>query len=130
MRSGQRIWNSNPNSSAAMDPKVIRLKVFRFNPGIDERPRFQEYEVVHESSMSVLSALQYIYERLDGTLSLNGYFCYRKLCGLCMLRINGKNRLSCRTLVEDNMTIEPPGGHPLIKDLVVDFSSKPGAHVN
>lgn len=107
-----------------MDRKTIRLKVFRFDPAKDKNPRFQEYEIEKEDKMSVLRAVQSIYENTDGTLSINGYYCYRKLCTLCMLRINGRNKLSCRTLVQDNMTIEPVRNYPLIKDLVVDFSSK------
>ena len=107
-----------------MNRERIRLNVFRFDPSTDKEPRFQEYEIEKESNISVLKALQHIYEHMDGTLSLNGYFCYSKMCTLCLLRINGKNRLSCRTLAEDNMTIEPIREYPLIKDLVVDFSFK------
>ena len=101
----------------------IKLKVYRFTPGRDARPEYQEYKVEKTEKMSVLSALQYIYENLDGSLSMSGYFCYRKLCGLCQVRINGKNRLSCRTGVKDGMIIEPAEGYPLIKDLAVDFSA-------
>ncbi|MBW1997453.1 MAG: hypothetical protein JRJ29_05730 [Deltaproteobacteria bacterium] len=107
-----------------MDTERIRIKVFRFDPEKDREPRFQEYEIVKDEKMSVLSAVQYIYENLDGSLSIQGYYCYRKLCALCMLRVNGKNRLACRTLVEEGMTIEPVRQYPLIKDLVVDFSSR------
>ena len=106
-----------------MEQSKIEIKVFRFDPTGDEKPRFQEYEIVKDEKMSVLSALQYIYRNLDASLSIQGYYCYRKLCTVCMLRINGKNKLGCRTLVEDNMTIEPVKQYPLIKDLVVDFSA-------
>jgi len=104
-------------------PETIRLKIFRFDPSRDKNSRFQEYEIEKDEKMSVLSALQYIYRNLDAGLSIQGYYCYRKLCTVCMLRINGKNKLGCRTLVEDNMTIEPVKQYPLIKDLVVDFSA-------
>jgi len=106
-----------------LEQSKIEIKVFRFDPTGDEKPRFQEYEIVKDEKMSVLSALQYIYRNLDASLSIQGYYCYRKLCTVCMLRINGKNKLGCRTLVEDNMTIEPVKQYPLIKDLVVDFSA-------
>ncbi len=106
------------------EQKRIKLKVFRFDPAADCRPTFQEYEVEKSEKMSVLSAVQQIYENLDGSLSFSGYFCYRKLCGLCQMKINGKNRLSCRTQVEDGMIIEPAPGYPLIKDLAVDFAGK------
>ena len=102
--------------------ETIRLKIFRFDPSIDKSSRFQEYEIEKDEKMSALSALQFIYRNLDAGLSIQGYYCYRKLCTVCMLRINGKNKLGCRTLVEDNMTIEPVKHYPLIKDLVVDFS--------
>ena len=106
-----------------MVPETVRLKIFRFDPSRDNEPRFKEYEIEKDEKMSVLSALQYIYRDLDASLSIHGYYCYRKLCTVCMLRINGKNKLGCRTLVEDNMTIEPVKQYPLIKDLVVDFSA-------
>jgi succinate dehydrogenase/fumarate reductase iron-sulfur protein len=106
--------------------KKIKVKVFRFDPAVDKQPSFQEYEVMKTEKMSVLSAVQYIYEKLDGSLSFSGYFCYRKLCGLCQMKINDKNRLSCRTPVEDGMVIEPTPGYPLIKDLAVDFSAENG----
>jgi succinate dehydrogenase/fumarate reductase-like Fe-S protein len=106
-----------------MSLQKIKLKVCRFDPSVDRGPAFQEYEVEKTEKMSVLSAVQYIYEKLDGSLSLSGYLCYRKVCGLCQLRINGRNRLSCRTRVEDGMVIEPASGYPLIKDLAVDFSA-------
>jgi len=107
-----------------MIKRTVKLKVFRFDPTKDNKPSFQEFEVEKTEKMSVLNALQYIYENLDGSLSMSGYFCYRKLCTLCMLRINGKNNLSCRTLVEEDMLIEPVREYPLIKDLAVDFSFK------
>jgi succinate dehydrogenase/fumarate reductase-like Fe-S protein len=109
-----------------MSEKKIKVKVFRFDPEVDKQPSFQEYEVLRTEKMSALSAVQYIYEKLDGTLSFSGYFCYRKLCGLCQMKINGRNRLSCRTRVEDGMIIEPAPGYPLIKDLAVDFSAEKG----
>lgn len=109
---------------AVMDNNSIRLKVFRFDPASDKKSYFQEYEIQYEEHMSVLAAIKYIYEKVDGTLSINGYLCYRKLCGLCMLKINGKNALSCRTLVKNDMMIEPAENHPVIKDLVVDFLSQ------
>ena len=106
-----------------MEPETLRLKIFRFDPSKDKKPRFQEYEIKKDEKMSVLSAVQYIYRNLDAGLSIQGYYCYRRLCTVCMLRINGKNKLGCRTLVEDNMTIEPVNQYPLIKDLAVDFSA-------
>jgi len=107
-----------------MGQETIKLKIFRFDPTVDSKPTFREYEVEKSEKMSVLSAVQYIYENLDGSLSFSAYFCYRKLCGLCQMKINGKNRLTCRTLVEDGMVIEPAPGYPLIKDLAVDFSAE------
>lgn len=104
-----------------MSQNLITLKVFRFDPEKDKEPWYQEYELEKDEKMSVLSALQHIYRNIDGTLAINGYYCYRKLCTVCMLKINGKNRLSCRTLVEDNMVLEPVNQYPHIKDLVVDF---------
>jgi len=100
--------------------KSVRVKVFRFNPKVDKEPRYQMYEVPKESYMSVIDVLDYIYENLDGSL---GYYscCRRGICGRCTVVINGQAKLSCLTMVEGDITIDPLPRREVIRDLVVDI---------
>ena len=52
-----------------MPEDKIKVKVFRFDPPADKEPRYQDFEVPFEKGMSAMSALDYIYQNLDGTLS-------------------------------------------------------------
>ncbi len=52
-----------------MAGKMIRVKVFRFDPAADKEPWYQTYQVPWEKGMSAMTALDYIYQNLDGTLA-------------------------------------------------------------
>ncbi len=74
--------------------------------------------------MSVLDAVTRIQNTLDETLAYR-YTCRAGLCGTCSMRVNGKNRWTCRTAVapflERGLTLEPLPHYPVIRDLVVDM---------
>lgn len=101
---------------------TVRLKVRREDPSSGNPPVFQEYSIEAYKGMTVLEALQRIYQGTDHTLAIHGYACYRLVCGLCLYRVNGKNVLACRTPVEDGMVIEPPAGRKVIRDLAADVT--------
>ena len=107
-----------------MDMKNFALKIFRFNPPSDSKPSYKEYEIRFGGSMSVLMALEYIYEHMDETLAFRRYCCGTSRCNSCLMRANGKKIRACSTLVEEGKTVvvEPIEGYRVIKDLVVDFS--------
>ena len=60
----------------------------------------------------------------DGSLSFRRS-CAHGVCGSDAMRINGRNLLACKVLVQDlgtpNITIEPLLGLKVIKDMVVDM---------
>jgi succinate dehydrogenase / fumarate reductase iron-sulfur subunit len=60
----------------------------------------------------------------DGTLTFRRS-CGHGICGSDAMRINGRNRLACKTLIKDlgtgEITVEAIKGLPLEKDLVVDM---------
>ncbi|MEY4322285.1 MAG: hypothetical protein RL410_66, partial [Actinomycetota bacterium] len=73
----------------------------------------------------ILDALHQIKGDHDGTLTFRRS-CGHGICGSDAMRINGKNRLACKTLVKDldissPVTVEAVKGLPLEKDLVVDM---------
>jgi succinate dehydrogenase/fumarate reductase-like Fe-S protein len=101
---------------------AITVQVFRYDPDHDAKPRYQEYPVPVEEETSVLVLLNRIQQEMDETLSFRSYCCGLQMCGSCVMKIDGKKRYACLTLVKpgQKVTLEPvtfPGGH--IKDLVV-----------
>jgi len=101
------------------------FKIQRFIPEKDKRPRYQEYQVELESTDRVLDGLNEIKWRQDGTLTYRRS-CAHGVCGSDAMRINGKNRLACKTLIKDvnpdkPITVEPIKGLPVEKDLIVDM---------
>jgi succinate dehydrogenase / fumarate reductase iron-sulfur subunit len=109
-----------------MSAKSLILKTFRFDPIQDSKPSYKQYEIPLHGSMSVLMALEYVYEHLDGTLAFRRYCCGTSRCNSCLMRANGKKIMACSTLVEEGKTlvVEPVEGYRIIKDLVVDFDDK------
>lgn len=103
---------------------MVTIKIERFDPEIDKQPYSKAYEVPDEKEMSVLEALFYIVENLDGSLAFR-YSCRGAVCGSCAMRINGKNRLACQTLIKTlrskTVTVSPLPHLPVIKDLAVDM---------
>ena len=100
---------------------MTQIKVFRFDPEAEKKPRYETFRVPLEGS--VLDALRYIYEQHDPSLSFR-FGCagptYER-CGACPVLVNGQPALSCKKLLEEGMTVDPHPKFELIKDLVVDF---------
>ncbi|MGQ9503173.1 MAG: succinate dehydrogenase iron-sulfur subunit [Anaerolineae bacterium] len=101
----------------------VTLKIRRFNPEKDRSPWWGYYEVECEPTDRVLDALNQVKWYQDGSLTYRRS-CAHGICGSDAMRINGRNRLACKTLIKelgDRITIEPLLGLPVIKDLVVDM---------
>jgi len=102
---------------------TVTLKIRRFNPEKDEKPRWEKYNVEVEPTDRVLDALHTVKWYQDGTLTFRRS-CAHGICGSDAMRINGANRLACKVLmrdVGDTVTIEPLMGFRVIKDMVVDM---------
>ena len=98
----------------------ITARVLRFDPGTDEEPRYETYEVpkYEVGRQTVSKVLEYIFENLDPSIS---YYrtCDRGICNGCVAMINGKAQLLCMTESPDEVTIEPVPHHKVIRDLIV-----------
>lgn len=102
-----------------MKLESIKAKVFRFNPDQDQEPYFQKYDVPWEENMTAMDVLDYIYQHLDGTLAYYDHAaCKLGICARCLGRVNGRPGLLCQADVSADMTIEPPSGKTIIRDLV------------
>jgi succinate dehydrogenase / fumarate reductase iron-sulfur subunit len=103
----------------------ITVRIRRFNPEVDTEPHWESYGVTVEPTDKLLDALHKIKWEQDGTLTFRRS-CAHGVCGSDAMRINGRNRLACKTLVKDvnpgkPITVEAIKGLPLLKDLVVDM---------
>ncbi len=85
---------------------------------------FKEYQVEVEDTTRVVDALNMIAREQDGTLSFR-YSCAHGVCGSCAMRINGRERMACKTLFQDlvkegdETLIEPLRHLPIERDLIV-----------
>ena len=101
----------------------VTLKIFRYNPEKDKKPHYEVYKLEADPTERVLDLLERIKGLQDGTLTFRRS-CAHGVCGSDAMRINGQNRLACKTLVQDigtKITVEPLLGLPVIKDMVVDM---------
>ena len=102
-----------------MSEKMIQVKVFRFDPSVDKEPRYQTFAVPFIKGMSAMTALDYVYQNLDGTLAYYDHgACDLGICGRCTGKINGKTALFCQTVIQGDVTLEPVSPSRVAKDLV------------
>ena len=109
---------------AAVASFQVTLFIRRFDPETDTEPKWVDYDVQMHGTDRVLDALMKIKGEQDGTLTFRRS-CGHGICGSDAMRINGRNRLACKTLIKDlgtgDITVEAIKGLPLEKDLVVDM---------
>lgn len=110
---------------ASGDRIPVTLRILRYNPEAEAQSRWVDYEVLADPKERVLDALHRVKWEQDGTLTFRRS-CAHGVCGSDAMRINGRNRLACRTILKDvspdkSITIEPIKGLPVLKDLVVDM---------
>lgn len=97
-----------------------RVRIFRYDPSRDSKPRCEEYLVPFEPGISrVLGAIQYVAEHYDPQLGYD-FGCRWTRCGLCSVLVNGKPIIACKAPLEENTLIEPLPNFPVLKDLLID----------
>ncbi|GAQ51549.1 succinate dehydrogenase iron-sulfur subunit [Streptomyces acidiscabies] len=112
--------------AAASDHLItVTFRVRRFNPEVSAEATWEDFLLEIDPKERVLDGLHKIKWDLDGTLTFRRS-CAHGICGSDAMRINGKNRLACKTLIKDinpakPITIEPIKGLTVLKDLVVDM---------
>jgi succinate dehydrogenase / fumarate reductase, iron-sulfur subunit len=105
---------------------TVTLFVRRFNQEDGLEARWEDFDVTVHGTDRVLDALHKIKWEQDGSLTFRRS-CAHGVCGSDAMRINGRNRLACKTLIKDlDMTkpiyVEPIKGLTVEKDLVVDMN--------
>ncbi|HEY5856344.1 MAG TPA: succinate dehydrogenase iron-sulfur subunit [Aldersonia sp.] len=101
------------------------MEVSRYRPEQESEPTLQRYEVPLRADWAILDGLNYIKDRLDGTLSYR-WSCRMGICGSCGMTVNGEPKLTCATFLTEYqpgpIRVEPLRNFPVIRDLVVDIS--------
>ena len=107
-------------------PGTIVLEIARYEPERDPEPRLERFEVPYRKEWVILDALNYIKDRLDGSLSYR-WSCRMGICGSCGMMVDGEPKLTCATFLshyEKNkvVRVEPLRFFPVIRDLVTDVA--------
>lgn len=108
----------------------LQIRIRRYNSEKSDKAWWGEYTLNDVATTdSVLDVLHRVKWEQDGTLTLRRS-CGLGVCGSDAMRINGTNRLACKTLVsrvtkagsdKAKIQVEPILGLRVIKDLVVDM---------
>src|SRR5918994_185829 len=113
------------NQPAASHLINVTFRIRRFNSEVSAEPWWEDFTLELDPKERVLDALHTIKWELDGSLTFRRS-CAHGICGSDAMRINGKNRLACKTLIKDlnpekPITVEAIKGLTVLKDLVVDM---------
>lgn len=105
---------------------VRTFKIYRWDPGKNENPRTDTYEIdMDNCGPMVLDALLKIKNEIDSTLTFRRS-CREGICGSCAMNIDGMNTLACTKAIEDvkkeQVNIYPLPHMYVVKDLVPDLT--------
>jgi succinate dehydrogenase / fumarate reductase, iron-sulfur subunit len=107
-----------------------QLKIRRFDPESGEAAYWADYTADLPPERSVLDGILQVKDRVDASIGIR-CSCRAAICGSCGVRINGRSRLACNTRLSDalagardrEITVEPMGNMPVIRDLIVDMEA-------
>lgn len=100
----------------------MTAKIYRFHPETDEQAHYDTFQVnvKPEDRMTVMNLLEYIAGNLDSTLSFYSHStCGQGICGRCAVKVNGKVKLACNTVLTGEDVVLEPANQKVVKDLVI-----------
>jgi fumarate reductase (CoM/CoB) subunit B len=105
-----------------VEKQIVKFRIYRYNPDVDDKSYFVDYDIPYTGVLGILDVLQYIFKNIDSTLAYR-WNCRTGQCGSCAININGIPGLACRTVVDPakSYVLEPLSNFPIIRDLVVDL---------
>ena len=101
-----------------------KITVYRYNPEKREKPYMQDFYVELEPTDKMLLDALIKVKKQDDSVSFRRS-CREGVCGSDAININGKNRLACKTNLDDlprHIVLRPIPALPIIRDLVVDMT--------
>jgi succinate dehydrogenase/fumarate reductase iron-sulfur protein len=106
-----------PRQTERAPERTILVSVKRSDAGARS-----EFVVRASDPVTVLDLLREIQTAHDPSLAFR-YSCRVAMCGTCGVRVDGRSRLACRTVLEhdvDEVEVAPLAGLPVVRDLIVD----------
>ena len=104
---------------------IVRYQIFRQKEG--EASHFQDFLVLVDPEEHVIDGLERIWAYQDPTITFE-HACHHGVCGSCGMRVNGEEKLTCITKIQDvtfdggTIKLEPLRNFSVISDLVVDMT--------
>jgi len=102
----------------------VKFVVYRQKDG--KAPSYQEYMLEVDPEEYVLDGVERIWAYKDRSLCFQ-HACHHSVCGVCGMRVNGVEKLTCITKICDvtqnggTLKIDPLRNFPIVTDLVVDL---------
>jgi len=96
----------------------MKISIKRFDINKTPQTSIVSFDV---NKTNLLQALNEIKANSDASISYR-CGCKSGVCGSCAVRVNGVERLACKTVLNENDLIEPMKNTKVIRDLVVDVS--------
>ena len=96
----------------------MKNNIKRFSKDKSFENKVYQYDIKEDN---LLKALYEIKINIDSTLTFR-CGCKSGVCGSCAIKVNGVEKLACKTRIKDSDLIEPINNSTIIKDLVADVS--------
>ena len=96
----------------------MKINIKRFSKDKVYEDKVYQYDTNEDN---LLKALYDIKINIDSTLTFR-CGCKSGVCGSCALKVNGVEKLACKSRIKDSDLIEPMSNSNIIKDLIVDVS--------
>ena len=96
----------------------MKINIKRFSKDKSFENKVYQYDIKEDN---LLKALYEIKINIDSTLTFR-CGCKSGVCGSCVIKVNGVEKLACKTRIKDSDLIEPINNSTIIKDLVADVS--------
>lgn len=111
-----------------LNEKIAYIKIKR-QASPESKPYWEDFMIEYNNNDTILALLTKLEHPAGKSIPVHHECnCKEEMCGTCTIRINGKPRLSCSTLVKDlpessakkPIVLEPLEKFAVIKDLTVD----------
>ena len=90
---------------------MMKISIKRFNPQNHDLNTFNTFETEEKN---LLKSLIFIKENVDNSLTFR-CGCKSGVCGSCSVRVNGVEKLACKTIIQDGDIIEPLKNREVVK---------------
>ena len=95
----------------------MKITIVRFDKTHEPQSATVPYEI--PEGITLLQALQHVKSTIDPTLTFKAG-CRSGICGICSVRVNGREELACSYKPREGDLVEPLQYHDVLRDLVVD----------